>query len=415
MGISRQFGDLNLQFTDQFSYAWKDKGSGGKYDGSFWTPTPLAAGFRPLGGIGFQGYGDPNGNQWAICVSGVTADAVAEPKSYTRIWKDSGSGADDNGSCWRPVPPNDNYVACGDIFVKGHDDPPPTSAVWCVRKDLTFSGVVGPLIWNDEDTGADQDFGAWQIDTPVPYVDAANGLFAANTYVGVPSHNPPNGGVEVNVLNIQIPAEAFLDPTPPVLTSYDSPPLETTPVIDRVITVPFTAIADEGATISYQVNNSPFYTIKRTVYYSLFLFDNNQSTVQQTKSRAVAVGVTDTQTETFSSETAITVAFEAGVALGEAPFVFTGKVSASITQKLGYQQATSVANFESVTLNDTLQIPPKHAGASWGLTYSLQAFRGDGSAVSLPLIFNNNGSFVDSQFPVAAKRDAEPRRPQATA
>ena len=415
MGISMQFGDLNFQFTDEFRYAWKDEGSRGRYDGSFWTPISRATGYRPLGGIGFHGYSDPNGNQWALCVAGAVDDAVAAPIGYERIWKDTDSGADDDGSCWRPIPPNDGYKACGDIFMRGHDTPPPTTAVWCVRKDLVHSGVVGDLIWNNADTDS-APFGAWQIDTPVPYVDAECGLFAAHTYVGVPSQDPPRGGVEVNVLQVPVPVTMRVDPAPPVLTSYDSPPLETEAVIDRIVTVPFTAISDQNATISYQVTTSPFYTITRTVYYSLFLFANNQTSTQQTKSRAVAVGITNTQTEAFASETAVTVGFESGVALGEAPFVYSGKVSASITQRFGYQQSTSVAEFESVTLNDLLMIPPKHAAASWGLTYALQVFRGDGSAVSLPLIFNDNGSFVDSQFPFAEKREgALPSRPKATA
>lgn len=295
MTTSMRFGDLSFQFTDQFTPAWIDKHSWSPMDGSFWTPVPQESGFRPLGGIGFfgpdhKGYEDPNGKQWALCVADATdaasgrMPAVAAPLRYVRVWSDLGTHAKANGSCWRPIPP-DNYVACGDIFVHGHNDAPSTYTVWCVRKDLVHAGEVGGQIWMYSRPSEHIVFSAWQINAPIPFVEPGLGLFAANTFLGVGTSSPPSGGAEVYVLKVPLPSKVFEgQPAAPVLKGYENPESMTTePRPDHIVTVPFTAIRDDGMTLAEQVRTSPFYTIRRSAYYTLQLYDYNKTSLPQSK------------------------------------------------------------------------------------------------------------------------------------
>jgi hypothetical protein len=167
-------------------------------------------------------------------------------------------------------------------------------------------------------------------------------------------------------------------------------------VVDRIVTVPFSAIKDvqDGMTVHKQLKESPFYTLERTVHYTQLLFGHNQTGLPQTKTRAVTVGVDKTQSQTFQFETAISVGAEVGVSF------LTGTVSASATVTIGFETSKSVTEMKSTTIVDTLKIDAGCAAASWALTYSLQLFRTDKekTAVGKPLAFNNNGSFVDSEF-----------------
>ncbi len=55
----------------------------------------------------------------------VNSGLAAYPTGYTRIWAGAG------GAIWRPVPPP-GYVAAGDLFTDGEDEPG-LSAMVCVH------------------------------------------------------------------------------------------------------------------------------------------------------------------------------------------------------------------------------------------------------------------------------------------
>jgi hypothetical protein len=431
MAKSMQFGDLLFQFTDTFVPAWTDQHSSSYHDGSFWTPVPQASGFRPLGGLGFGSavkghYDSPNGKYWALCVADATdpksgrLPAVAAPIRYDRIWTDTNTHAKTDGSCWRPIAPV-GYVACGDIFVQGHDNPPATTVLWCVRKDLVHPATVGELIWdfvNSSPYISQLKFSAWHIDAPVPFVDPTLGVFSANTFVGVRGTDRPTSGEEVYVLKVPFPTEASgAKPAAPVLESYNRPESQTSEVLDHIVTVPFTAIKDDRMTLAEQVSNSPFYTIKRFACYTLNLFETNLTSLPQSKVYTVTVGVSKTQSETFSRETSITAGHETGIEIGMGPFTIGGKASGSVTKTLGFTKSTSVEEMVSASVSNTLTTAPKCAAASWLLSYSLQLFRADDTATGDPLSFKIERTFVDSEFPPPAARHdtVPPQQPRATA
>ncbi|MBN1404855.1 MAG: Vps62-related protein [Opitutales bacterium] len=154
---------LKAILTSEFELIWNDRGSGASKDGAFWKPKSTFD-TLPIGSMAMSGYGDPDNKYAALCIGpdGRDSKALAHPMKFDLIWADHGSGADRDGSCWRPIPPN-GYVSMGDLFMNGYNGPN-LDSVWCVRQDLVEPTSIGELIWNDKGSGADKDFAAWEID-----------------------------------------------------------------------------------------------------------------------------------------------------------------------------------------------------------------------------------------------------------
>jgi hypothetical protein len=131
--------ELRSENETRSSLRYPDSGSGARRDGSFWHPRS-GDGFRPLGSIVIAGYDDPNGRRASVVVKDGGNAAVAAPTGYDWIWDDSGSGADWDGSVWRPRAPA-GYVNVGDVAVSNHDQPS-VDDVWCVRADLVTDGTI---------------------------------------------------------------------------------------------------------------------------------------------------------------------------------------------------------------------------------------------------------------------------------
>lgn len=165
---------IKIMTTSSFELAWCDKGSGGHMDGAFYNPVDIPIDYYSIGSYGQSNYNPPSGITLLVADDGD--EAIKHPVDYTLVYKDSGSGANMDGSFWKPVPP-DGYVAMGILCVSGYDKPKKSSVV-CIRKDLVLPAVVGSLIWNDAGTGANMDGGFWNIDLPIGTPGIKTGAFA---------------------------------------------------------------------------------------------------------------------------------------------------------------------------------------------------------------------------------------------
>jgi hypothetical protein len=395
-----RFGSLILRFTSSYQLRWNDKGSGANRDGGFWHPV-APSGFFALGSIGLPNYNDPNGKVATLCVKPASATipgtqkvALKRPMDYTFIWNDKGSGASRDGSCWRPLPP-EGYVALGDVFAVGYNKPS-TNDVMCVARELTYEGLFTDKIWSDEGSGANGDFSSWQIKPTKSYVDSSDALIAVNSFVGVGSHTRPVTSPVAHTLLLPVPVVESGDPPQPDLTSRTQPPAHTEPVVDRIVTVPFTAVNDGGKTIEWILANSPFYTIERSVYYSLILFENNVTSIPQSKSRTITTGISKEQSEQYSITTGITVGYESGIEAGG----FSSKVSVQLSIQLGYTTTTSITVFQSEEQHAELVTPAQTAAALWLIANNLTTRRADGTAVAPALAFDaSNTAYLSKQFP----------------
>jgi hypothetical protein len=388
MNASRKFGDLLITLTSAYDMRYPDDGSGAQMDGTFWHPR-LEGGFRPLGSVCVPGYGDINNNRASMLVADAGNGAVAAPVGYTWIWDDSGSGADWDGSVWRPVAPA-GYIALGDVANSSHD-PPSLNDVWCVRADLVTTGVfAGGAAWQDRGSGGHNDIAAWPVVLGAPSSDPTRAVFEPDTFFGVNNYDaPPNAGL-ARVLLVLLTAEVAAGPSRPTLTSRNAPEPTTAAVRDRSVTLPFTSMFDRADRPSLDRINMPFCTLERWTGWSLTLFDDNTTNVAQTQSRTTTVGVTDTASESFSHSAGIKISAEGGVT--------AIKFKVELNYQFTYTSSSSTAVLKSDAVQRTLTTPPAHAAALWSANYTFRAVRADGSAIGRDLSFDAD-SFAHDQFP----------------
>src|SRR5262245_15647672 len=116
--VVKRYGALEVCVVSQYSPTWDDRGSGAAMHGAYFSPNaPSGTGWRRLSHLGRNG-SDQNisGQRRTVMVRQADGgtDMFAHPTDYQLLWKDQGSGADRNGSLWRPIPPA-GFVALGDV------------------------------------------------------------------------------------------------------------------------------------------------------------------------------------------------------------------------------------------------------------------------------------------------------------
>ena len=361
--------ELLISFAQTFQYRWCDRGSGQSMDGSYYHPV-TTNGFKPLGSLAFSGYYNPDGLHGVMVLKAKAgSNALAAPVDYTLVWSDQGSGADDDGSFWMPVPPT-GYRAMGIVAQSGYSMPSLDDVV-CVREDLTVPGEAGAVTWQGAVMIAFLNFDyfrSWRIEPPIagPHENAylSTGTFVAmhqqNSYPAAPSVHPA-----MYVLNVQLPmlAETPYQQYVPKLTGYDPPPDETVPILAREMLVPCTIVSDPLYTNNqmWRVSNSPFYRLERQVFYKLLYHNHNQTSLTQHNSYTRRYGVTTEESNTFWTETSISVTVEAGISIS----MFSGKVSTTVSKSFGYSTMTSVSELEENEYESGVDVLPGKAVAIW--------------------------------------------------
>jgi len=354
--------ELLITFSQTFQYRWCDAGSGQSMDGSYYHPI-TSDGFKPLGSLGFAGYYNPDGLQGVMVLKSKSgSNALTQPTDYTLAWSDQGSGANDDGSFWIPVPPA-GYKAMGIVVNTGYNKPSLEDVV-CVREDLTIPGEAGDLIWGYSRLIFNIYFHTWKIEPPIagPH---ENAYLSTGTFVGVQSTVAPTVHSVMNVLNVKLPmlAETPYQEYVPKLTGYNPPPDETVPILAREMLVPCTVVSDPlyNNNQMWRVTNSPFYRLERQVFYKLLYHNHNQTSLTQHNSYTRRYGVTTEESNEFWSETSISVTVEAGISIK----LFSGKVTTTISKSFGYATQTSVSELEESEYESGVDVLPGKAVAIW--------------------------------------------------
>ncbi|HWM91298.1 MAG TPA: Vps62-related protein [Thermoanaerobaculia bacterium] len=167
---------LEFKKTTDYDEIWDDQGSGANDNARFYRPLP-PSGFHILGHYGQGNYDSPSRGVITVKVKDSAEEnpsypTFVKPKGYQEIWDDSDSGANDNGSVWRPIPPDDvpgnEYVCPGHVFQKGHSNPANSNQhlfadYRCLRKDLAVQVDLDDHIWDDQGSGADDNVNVYRI------------------------------------------------------------------------------------------------------------------------------------------------------------------------------------------------------------------------------------------------------------
>ncbi len=170
---------IEIRNTADFRQTWNDKGSGADDDVALYRPV-APPGWAVVGDYAQGNYDQPTAVSYLVRGGG---DMLRPPSGFRKVWDDSGSGADRDGSVWKPVAPS-GYVCLGDVTNGSHDQPE-VSDYRCLRRDLATPGKLGRMIWKDSGSGADDDVSVWNINDSRGMPTAT---FAANG-----SHGPPSG------------------------------------------------------------------------------------------------------------------------------------------------------------------------------------------------------------------------------
>ena len=175
---------LEVQRICRYQLAYEDKGSGGDQDITFYNPV-IPPDYYMIGGFAQGNYWNP-----ADCVIAVKPDnnplsnqLLKPPASWQLIWTDKNSGARMNGSIWRPVTADKDYVCLGSIAKQGYANPD-LSNYTCVHRCLVEALPAANYIWSDKGTGANRNVSIYK-------------LHNSNTFYAQPGYDRPAGVMDL--------------------------------------------------------------------------------------------------------------------------------------------------------------------------------------------------------------------------
>ncbi|KAJ8068536.1 hypothetical protein OCU04_004086 [Sclerotinia nivalis] len=373
--------------TSAFDWVWSDKGSGASKD--FEAYHPKAQGnLRPLGSLGFSSYGHRNGKFAALLIgnnpSSTGQAAVASPTGYDQIWRDEKSGADYNGSFWRPRAPS-GYVSLGDVC-SGSWNTPSTDKIWCVRSDLVQSSNYFKLkVWDDRRSGAKSDCSVWDIGLPSIGVNGREKIpISSETFRANNSWSEPNNSL----------AQVLTLPNPKKYTEFTAPPPSFTKnnlpkggdVFNRIdqcqATLPFTVYFSPRDEASLRTISYPFCSLTRRIAWYAHTVHTNDSGGVISDSTTITKGVSKTLSEEMTHSAGVSISASYGIK------------GFSMDMSLNYQftstTSSSFNEYESTERTQAYNVPPYECIIFLSKRIWIQATRADGSIVLREINFNAN-------------------------
>ena len=163
--------------VSDYDEVWNDSGSGAQQDVSVWRPR-VPVGCHLIGMTAKNGHSPPNFSTLVIRAGGSD---IAPPERFDLVWwQERGKR---RFWCWRPIPPP-GYVSLGDVGTIS-EDPPSRKDVVCVALGCLSPNrqPLGGEIWNDRGGGAPRD--AAFFEQP-----GGTGLFRCSDDA---THNKPHG------------------------------------------------------------------------------------------------------------------------------------------------------------------------------------------------------------------------------
>ena len=175
--------------VSEYDEVWNDSGSGAKQDVSVWRPR-VPAGCHLIGMTAKNGHSRPTFSTLVIRAGGRD---IAPPERFDLVWwQERGKR---RFWCWRPIPPA-GYVSLGDVGTTS-ETPPSHKDVVCVALACLSPNrqPLGGQIWNDRGGGAPKDAAFFAQ-------PGGTGLFRCSDDA---THNKPHG-------EFPIPAGASTSP-----------------------------------------------------------------------------------------------------------------------------------------------------------------------------------------------------------
>lgn len=193
--VVRDSGDLLAPPTD-YSLIWKDSGSGGTYDVSFWLPQ-APAGYTCLGVVTQLNYSKPSTDRIRCIKSDHVLRGVAR-----KVWDDSGSGADWDLGIWRAVSVGSKGLALNTFSGNRSHGDTGGDRYWVLNKDRINEPGFGlpadaeelarryaPRVWMHADESYFPSSVEWFFDHT--QLDPGDNRYVTNEALGCPSCTDP--------------------------------------------------------------------------------------------------------------------------------------------------------------------------------------------------------------------------------
>ncbi|MCP3097858.1 Vps62-related protein [Myxococcus sp. K15C18031901] len=138
--LVRGEGDLLARPTD-YLRTWRDTGSGGTHDVSFWEPV-APSGYTCLGHVAVLGYSKPSTD----LIRCVRSEYVL-PANPAWVWDDSGSGANDDIGVWQAVARDHRGLPASTFVSRPSHGDTGGSRYWVLNKSTTSNAELrgGPV------------------------------------------------------------------------------------------------------------------------------------------------------------------------------------------------------------------------------------------------------------------------------
>ena len=152
---------LEILTTWEGTQIYKDNGTGAAKDLAVFSPV-IPTGYYMVGHFAQQDHSTFMKGTVPL-VKPLVDGAIKPPLDFEQVWNDKHSGGAQDVSFWRVIPPP-GYVAVGDVINLGYCPPESLRQTYaCIKADLVVQGKIGPEIWDDKGSGADEDGSVWAI------------------------------------------------------------------------------------------------------------------------------------------------------------------------------------------------------------------------------------------------------------
>lgn len=160
--------EITLFEMPEVKAIWDDSGSGAHMSLAVWR------GVGPADTYSLGDFADgqhPNRifpTPGALLVAKGKFDYIfAPPYEFREVWKDRGSGSDQDVVFYQPICPA-YFRALGHVAVASYRERPSSSMIRCVNMSYTIPGREWKLVWNDRGSGADDSISVYEA---VPGLD----------------------------------------------------------------------------------------------------------------------------------------------------------------------------------------------------------------------------------------------------
>lgn len=361
---SMDIGDgLLISYTNEYQIRWDDSGADGGADVSLHHPiTDKLDGWYPLGSdlrltntppwgpaCNIPSAGCSKGPPMIMVKDSLDNGVLAEPDGYTWIWNDADNGAESRfGSVWRPDCPEGyealGFVASGNLGgPSGGWSAPPLDAVRCVAEDFVIPAEIGARFYTDSGSGGDYNLATFQQVIPqFPAInDEREPMLVGTMAGGCPSYQSPScDRAMVNMLLVPTPVhETGGVASQPELTGYELYDTSKARFFGSV-RVPFSMLggfgrsdrrfADNQAIENYNVDDSPFYTLRREEVYTSLGSERNLTSNPIDLIFEKKKGLEEAERTLFSTKIGVEVTASGGVGISNTGSNYSIKVSTEL-------------------------------------------------------------------------------------